>query len=321
VEKRLVPAWLLLLALAPALVGAQQRPPANTEVYLTGLQRDVMPLTGGAALDISKSPGYDNEPSFTPDGKSVLFVSNRDGKQTDIYRYDIATKALTQLTHTPESEYSPVVTPDGKTFSVIRVEADGTTQRLWRFDLDGSNPRLVLENVKGVGYQAWLDATHVAVFIVGTNGQPNTLQLADTTKDAAEMIDSNPGHGLALRPGTRFPGAPPSSTAPPTLTYVCKTDPAHWVVKEFNLTTRTTTVIQDALLGSEDLAWDPVYGNARLLMAKGPLMYASFSGAEWRLVGDFTSAGIDRITRLAVSPDTKQGGQNRLVLVAEPVSK
>jgi hypothetical protein len=305
----------LSVALAPALIGAQQRPPANTEVYLAGLPRDAMPLTGDAALNISNSPGYDNEPSFTPDGKSVLFVSNRDGKQTDIYRYDIATKALTQLTHTPESEYSPLVTPDGKTFSVIRVEADGTTQRLWRFDLNGSNPRLILENVKGVGYQAWLDATHVAVFIVGNNGQPNTLQLADTTTGTTEMIDSNPGHGLALRPGPR------SSSAPPTLTYVCKTDPAHWVVKEFDLKTRATTVLMDALAGSEDLAWDPVYRNTRLLMAKGPIVYASFSGAAWRLVGDFTPAGIDHITRLAVNPDTRLGGENRLVFVAEPVSK
>ena len=317
-EKRPVPVLLLALALTPALVGAQQRPPANTEVYLTGLERDAMPLSGAPALNISNNPGYDNEPSFTPDGKSILFVSNRDGKQTDIYRYDIATKALTQLTHTPESEYSPVVTPDGKTFSVIRVEADGTTQRLWRFDLDGSNPRLVLENVKGVGYQAWLDRTHVAVFIVGSNGQPNTLQLADTSTDTTEMIDSNPGRGLALRPGS------PSSTTMPTLTYVCKADPAHWVVKEFNPATKTTTVLMDALAGSEDLAWDPIYGagpNQRLLMAQGPKLYVSVGGHDWQVAGDFTSAGIDRITRLAVSPDTKLGGGNRLVLVAEPVSK
>ena len=303
-ENRPVPA-LLLLSLA--LIGAQQPPPANTEVYLANLGRDAAPLTGGTPLNISNSPGYDNEPSFTPDGKSVLFVSNRDGKQSDIYRYDIATKALTQLTHTPESEYSPLVTPDGKTFSVIRVEADGT-QRLWRFDLDGSNPRLVLENVKDVGYQAWLDATHVAVFIV-RHGQPNILQLADTTTGATEMIDSNPGHGLALRPH--------GSNAAPTLTYVCKTDPTHWVVKEFDLATKKVTVIADALPGSEDLAWDPI--RDILFMAKGPKVFVvdKQSKTGWGEQGDFTSAGIDHITRLAI----KNGPGPRLVFVAEPVSK
>jgi dipeptidyl aminopeptidase/acylaminoacyl peptidase len=310
VENRPVP---LLLLLSLALLGAQQPPPGNTEVYLASLGRDAGPLTGGTPLNISNSPGYDNEPSFTPDGRAILFVSNRDGKQTDIYRYDIATKALTQLTHTPESEYSPVVTPDGRTFSVIRVEADGT-QRLWRFDLDGSNPRLILENVKGVGYQAWLDATHVAVFIVG---KPNTLQLADTTTGTAEMIDSNPGRGLALRPGP--------SGIPPTLTYVCKTDPAHWVVKEFNPSTKATTVIGDALPGSEDLAWDggnsmPSGPAGRLLMASGSKVYAK-SGTDWHETGDFAAAGISHITRLAVSPVRYTNFSNRLVFVAEPVSK
>jgi dipeptidyl aminopeptidase/acylaminoacyl peptidase len=318
VENRPVPLILLLLL---ALIGAPQRPPANTEVYLADLSVDVHPLTGGdktSLINISNNPGYDNEPSFTPDGKSVLFVSNRDGKQTDIYRYDIATKALTQLTHTPESEYSPVVTPDGKTFSVIRVEADGT-QRLWRFDLDGSNPRLVLENVKGVGYQAWLDPTHIAVFIVGSNGQPNTLQLANTATGATEMIDSNPGHGLALRPH--------GPNATPTLTYVCKTDPTHWVVKEFDLATKKVTVIADALpgavtdltgtrTGNEDLAWDPFRGG--LFMATGPKVFQfSPQSKTWSEEGDFTAAGVDHITRLAIKP----GPGLRLVFVAEPVSK
>ena len=311
-ENRPVPLLLLSLSLAVAPRGAQQRPPANTEVYLTGLSVDVLPLTGGdktSLINISNSPGYENEPSFTPDGKSILFVSKRDGKQTDIYRYDIATRALTQLTHTPESEYSPLVTPDGKTFSVIRVEADGTTQRLWRFDLDGSNPRLILENVKGVGYQAWLDATHLALFIVGAPGQPNTLQLANTTTGATEMIDSNPGHGLALRPH--------GPSAAPTLSYVCKTDPTHWVVKEFDLATKKVTVIADALPGSEDLAWDPI--RDILFMAKGPKVFLldKRSKTGWGEQGDFTPAGIDHITRLAITT----GPQPRLVFVAEPVSK
>jgi hypothetical protein len=305
---------LVLAALAPVVVVAlQPRPTANTEVYLAQLNRDVMPPSGGTAENISNNPGYDNQPSFTPDGKAILFTSNRDGKQTDIYRYELATKALTELTHTPESEYSPVVTPDGKTFSVIRVEAD-TTQRLWRFDLDGSNPRRVMTNVTGVGYQAWLDGTHIAVFIVGANGQPNTLQLADTTTDSAVLIDSNPGHGLALKPGA----------ASPTVTYVCKTDAQHWVVKEFSLADRTPKVVMDAVPGSEDLAWDPVYGSgpgSRLFTPKGAHLMVSLGGQPWREAGDFSLAGVDRITRLAINPNKNAGPGPRLAFVAEPVSK
>jgi len=130
-----------------SLNGAAQAPPA-TEIYLTDLQVDRFPLVGATDtfINASGNPGYDNQPSFTADSASMLFTSNRDGKQTDIFRYDVAAKATVQLTDTPESEYSPLVTPDGRTFSAVRVEADGM-QRLWRFDADGSNPRLVLENL------------------------------------------------------------------------------------------------------------------------------------------------------------------------------
>ena len=129
------------------------------------------------------------------------------------------------------------------------------------------------------------------------------------TAGATETIDSNPGHGLALRPH--------GSNAAPTLTYVCKTDPTHWVVKEFDLATKKVTVIADALPGSEDLAWDPI--RDILFMAKGPKVFVvdKQSKTGWGEQGDFTSAGIDHITRLAI----KNGPGPRLVFVAEPVSK
>ena len=83
---------------------AAQAPPA-TDVFLADLQTS-------QATKISDNPGYDNQPGFSPDGAFVLYTSNRDGKQTDIYRYDIAARTTTQVTHTSESEYSPTVTPD-----------------------------------------------------------------------------------------------------------------------------------------------------------------------------------------------------------------
>lgn len=311
-----------MLALAAPL-GARQRPVANPEVYIGGMEVDWFPLIKAPITDISNNADYDNQPSFTPDGQAVLFTSKRDGKQNDIYRFDLASKTLTQLTHTPENEYSPLVMPDGKSFSAVRIEADGKTQRLWQFDLDGSNPRVILENVKGVGYHAWLDATHVAVFIVGENGQPNTLQLADMTTGNAEMIDSNPGHGLALRPG-------PVASPAPTLTYVCKTDPQKWVVKEFDLKTRVVTTIADAVPGSEDLAWDPLFRRptdsaARLLMPSGSKIFAMSRGVDgtvtWKEAADLTAAGVTHVTRIAVKPAVQTSNGFRVAFVAEPVSK
>jgi dipeptidyl aminopeptidase/acylaminoacyl peptidase len=300
---------VLLLSTAgqqPAPQTAQPAPPA-TEVYVTPLGVDRMPMTGGMPTNISNNPGYDNQPSFLPDGSGLLFTSNRDGKQTDIYRYDFASSALSQVTRTSENEYSPLVTPDRKSFSVIRVEADGT-QRLWRFDLDGSNPRLVLENVKPVGYHVWIDETRLALFVLGGQGQPNTLQVADTKTGQAQVIESGIGRSLLLRPGKG------------TVSFVSKPTSGHWVVKEFDPRTRAVQTFAETADDnrSEDFAWHP---NGTLLMASGTKLLGWLPApAAWKEVGDFSPAGLGRITRLAVGPfgPAARGVPLRIALVADP---
>src|SRR5437763_340665 len=103
-------------------------------------------LKFGQPKKITDFAGYNNQPFFMPDGQNILYTSIRN-KQADIYRYDIRTEATTQVTNTPESEYSPTLMPDRKDISVVRVEADGKTQRLWKFPLDEGAPTLILENV------------------------------------------------------------------------------------------------------------------------------------------------------------------------------
>ncbi len=186
---------------AAALSAAPRQTAPPTELYLAPVTTGASPGFGiGPWINISNNPGYDNQPSFLPDGSGLLFSSMRDGKQTDIYRYDIAGKKVSQVTSTPEPEYSPTVTPDRRSFSAVRVEADNT-QRLWRFDLDGSNPRLVLENVKPVGYHAWIDDTHLALFVLGSGSAPATLQLADTTTGVASVAVTGVGRSVLVRPG------------------------------------------------------------------------------------------------------------------------
>ncbi len=280
-------------------VPLQQPAPPATELYLADFIYDVIPPVG-PPKNISNNAGYDNQPSFLPDGSGLLFTSNRDGKQTDIYRYDLS-GGITQLTRTTESEYSPIVTPDRKSFSVIRVEADGA-QRLWRFNLDGSNPRLVLENVKPVGYHVWIDDTRLALFVLGGQGQPNTLQLADTKTGTAEVIESGIGRSLLIRPGKN------------TVSFVSKPAGGHWVIKELDPRTRAVQTLTETVDNnmSEDCAWQP---GGRLVMPSGTKLFVWVpGGANWQELADLSNAGIGRITRLAFRPMEPL----KLALVAEP---
>src|SRR5205085_12344672 len=118
--------------------------PAASDIFLIDVKtKRSGELKFGEPNKITNFAGYNNQPFFMPNGHSILYTSIRN-KQADIYAYDIGSGATTQVTNTPESEYSPTLMPDGKNISVVRVEADGT-QRLWKFPLIDGQPSLILE--------------------------------------------------------------------------------------------------------------------------------------------------------------------------------
>src|SRR4028119_2331647 len=112
----------------------QPTPAATEDIFVVGMNVARGKLEFGQPANITARTGYDNQPSFLPDGQSLLYTSQREGEQTDIYRYDFKTGQSTRLTSTAEGEYSPTVMPGGKFFSVIRGEAD-TTHSPWKFPL------------------------------------------------------------------------------------------------------------------------------------------------------------------------------------------
>ena len=299
---------LLPLVLLAALGQAQAPPP--TEIYLAPLSVQGTTLTVGPFTNISNSPGYDNQPSFTRDGSAILFASVRNrvvsapvegaappGQQTDIFRYDVAARRVSQVTDTLESEYSPTETPDGAGISVIRVEADGT-QRLWRFGMDGRSPALVLERVKPVGYHAWIDGSRLALFILGAQGQPATLQVADVRTGTAEVVATDIGRSVL-----RIPGAAPHVSfvhrerKPDGTAAVAIKRYAADAAGEARITTIAMPVTG---AGQPDVAWMP---DGTLLMAhEGKLHRWRDGGSGWEVVADLAAAGLEGATRLAVSP-------------------
>ncbi len=170
-----------------------------------------------------------------------------------------------------------------------------STQRLWRFDLDGSNPALVLERVKPVGYHAWGDDQTVALFVLG---EPATLQIASTATGEADTVARDIGRSIHPFPGRR------------AVSYLHRTEDGAWI-SVFDLDTGRIARIARPLEGNEFYAWTPSGG---LLMAQGAKLYRPTVGdrGAWKESADFSAAGVNRISRLAVSPDG-----STLALVAE----
>jgi hypothetical protein len=194
--------------------------------------------------------------------------------------------------------------------SVIRVETDEQkTQRLWQFTLAGSDPRVVLADVKPVGYHAWADDRSLALFVLGANGAPSTLQLADTTTGTAVTIATDIGRSIQPIPG---------SGTPRHISFVQRQRSeggTTLVIEELDPATRAITPLTPAVAGSTeaDLAWLP---NGTVLMARGGLLYSWRRGQrEWTEVASLERLSLSGVTRLAVSP---KGDYLAIVAAAPP---
>ncbi len=301
-----------VLMCAVALAGQAGPQPPDTEIFLASLSVREGRVQIGKPINISNSPGYDNQPSFTPDGAAVLFTSVRGERKpdpansaatgSDIYRYDIASARVSQVTNTPEAEYSPTVTPDGRHISVIRVEGDGT-QRLWRFTLEGTQPELVLRDVKPVGYHAWADGNLLALFVLGQQGQPATLQVADTQSGQAHVAATGIGRSIQRIPrgGISFVARSAASEGQAAVLTISELDPA----------TRQSRPLVRAPAGATeaDTAWAP--DGLLLATVRGQLLGWRRGEAEMTPIADFERLGLQSVTRLAISPKG-----DRIALVA-----
>ena len=260
--------------------------PSPSDIFLVDVKTDNGQMKPGAPVRITEWAGYNNQPSFLPDGQSLFYTSIRADKQADIYRYDIKTKTTIRLTDTAESEFSPTLTFDGKFISVVRVEAD-STQRLWKFPIAGGKPTLILEEIKPVGYHTWIDPNTLALFVLG---KPNTLQIVDVRTEKAEVIAENIGRATRRIPYQN------------RLSFVHKVSDQEWIIKTYDLGTHQITSLIKTLPGTEEYAWT---ASGELLAAKDSKLFAWKPGTDkdWREVRDFSQAGLKGITRIAITSD------------------
>ena len=287
---------LFLQAQAPAA------PPA-TDIHLVPLGNGLSSMKTARPVPVSVTTGYDNQPMFSPDGARILFAANHDGTQTDVFVFDRSTARVSQLTRTPENENSPTFLPgsagDGGAFSVVRTEAD-RTQRLWRFDARGGEPRLILTDIKPVGYHAWVDADRLALFVLGP---PNSLQLASVKTGKGEVVASGIGRSLHRIPGTRL------------VSFVHREPSGQFWIKQIDIDSKKIEPLTTVVEGNSerDLAWMP--DGKTILMSGGTRIYSWTRGASaWSEVFDAATHGLGVVSRLAVSPKADAVA----IVVAEP---
>ncbi|MGH7678465.1 MAG: amidohydrolase family protein [Gemmatimonadaceae bacterium] len=97
-----------------------------------------MPIEGGTATPLTRGMAIDAQPRFSPDGKKIVFTSDRDGGW-NVWTMSLDKRDTTQVSRGKTNMYeSPEWTPDGKYINVTRYT------KLHMFHADGgSGQRLI----------------------------------------------------------------------------------------------------------------------------------------------------------------------------------
>ncbi len=128
---------------------------------------------------------------WSPDGKQLVFASNREPNQDEFFNYDLFTLQLAdnsvhRLTATEYCEYAPLWSPDGKTIAYLSTRR-GLTDRettmedthVWIMNSDGSDRReigSVIDNRQGM--PQWAPDGSAVYFTVQGRGSNHLVRLA-----------------------------------------------------------------------------------------------------------------------------------------------
>lgn len=274
--------WLSIFLVFSISVSAQL---PETDLWLFKIKTEKEKLVLGEGKNITSRKGYDNQPFFTPDHKSILYVSIREDNQADVYRYDLKKEQSFQLTKTKESEYSPNYTPDCKSISCVVVEAD-STQRLWLYNLDGSVKKCYNEGIDSIGYYSWLSKDTLLYYKLT---EPHSLRMFIESGKADKWLCFYPTRAFRKLYGNNFIYGIKDSLQVQYRSY----DPV--IAKSDRYAVAGST--------SEDFIWDQKLG---LLRSEGAqiLRYDPIN-KTWQTLFDFAPSGLKKITRFVIDAKNK----------------
>lgn len=113
----------------------------------------IIPSQGGSPRQLTKDNyNHQGSLSFSTNGKDIYFSSNRhenweyDFRNSEIYKVNVTTKEITQLTTQQGPDYSPIVSPDGTKIAFISFKDKVQTyqlRQLYIMNIDGSERQLL----------------------------------------------------------------------------------------------------------------------------------------------------------------------------------
>jgi Tol biopolymer transport system component len=150
-------------------------------------------LDGSNLVRLTDTSGYDAEGSYSPDGKSIIFTSFRDG-DAEIYIMDSGGGNARRITHAPGYDGGPFFAPDGKTIIYRSDRKQNDLLQIYINNREGTAERALTNNdVVNWGPYFAPDSRHI-VYSTSLHGHQNyEIYWMDTVTGQQERITYRDG--------------------------------------------------------------------------------------------------------------------------------
>ena len=281
---------LLVSTTATAQSNNQQEilPPPDSEIHLFELSNKDGKYNLSSGVNISNNSGYDNQPFFTENSDSLLFVSNRDGKQTDVYEYHLTSNKTSQITKTPHNEYSPKTIENSSRISFVS-EGGNPYQSVWTMDKNTGESRWLLNSKEPVGYYSANSKTGDVLF---WSRYGRSVQYLNLNKNQERFVS---GHAI--------PSSPQQIPNSDNFSFVHRQANGEAWIKSFDPKSFSITPIAPINGTNYDYTWTPT-GDILRIENNQLFVWSNKSfDTHWQLAQDLSQQFKGKLSRLAVSAD------------------
>ncbi len=115
----------------------------------------VMPAAGGSPVNLTKDAALDTDPSWSPDGSSLVYSSDKDSPHLQLWIHNIKTGVSQKVTNIATQPQGASFSPDGKRIVFFNVDGMWRVAEMSILDIESGRITRIHESLPQPGTPTW----------------------------------------------------------------------------------------------------------------------------------------------------------------------